>query len=221
MRLGENVPDFSAETTHGRISFHEWLGDCWGVLLSHPSDFGSSSSAEVGRVARLKHDFAERNAKVIGVSVEPQRDHNDSRAGPERNHIFGQAFPLIADPERKVSRLYGMIHPAVGDSAPVRIVFVVGPDKRLRLTHVYPQSNGRDFQEIIGVIDSLQLTAGDHLADAIEQSEPFDVARRVFDSAIHPGSLVSADGSCRRSRSAGLSMSVPRSRAVAKAEASP
>ena len=159
LQLGDEAPDFTAETTEGTVSFHEWLGDKWGVLFSHPKDFTPVCTTELGAVAKLKGEFDKRNAKVIAVSVDPV----DSHKGwiPDINETQGTTvnFPIIADPDRKVADLYGMIHPNASDTVTVRSVFVIGPDKKVKLTITYPQSTGRNFQEILRVIDSLQLTA--------------------------------------------------------------
>ena len=159
LQLGDEAPDFTAETTEGTISFHEWLGDKWGVLFSHPKDFTPVCTTELGAVAKLKGEFDKRNAKVIAISVDPV----DSHKGwvPDINETQGTTvnFPIIADPDRKVADLYGMIHPNASDTVTVRSVFVIGPDKKVKLTITYPQSTGRNFQEILRVIDSLQLTA--------------------------------------------------------------
>ena len=159
LQLGDEAPDFTAETTDGTISFHEYLGDGWGVLFSHPKDFTPVCTTELGTVAKLKADFDKRNAKVIAISVDPI----DSHKGwvPDINETQGTEvnFPIIADPERKVADLYGMIHPNAADTVTVRSVFIVGPDKKIKLMITYPQSTGRNFQEILRVLDSLQLTA--------------------------------------------------------------
>ncbi len=160
LQLGDVAPDFTADTTEGTIVFHEWLGDGWGVLFSHPKDFTPVCTTELGTVAKLKDDFAKRNAKVIAISVDPLESHE--RWVPDINETQNTTvnFPIIADPDRKVADLYGMIHPNAGDTVTVRSVFVVGPDKKVKLMITYPQSTGRNFQEILRVIDSLQLTAG-------------------------------------------------------------
>jgi alkyl hydroperoxide reductase subunit AhpC len=159
LQLGDEAPDFTAETTEGTINFHEWLGDGWGVLFSHPKDFTPVCTTELGTVAKLKGEFDKRNAKVIAISVDPI----DSHKGwvPDINETQGTTvnFPIIADPDRKVADLYGMIHPNAADTVTVRSVFIVGPDKKVKLTFTYPQSTGRNFQEILRVLDSLQLTA--------------------------------------------------------------
>jgi alkyl hydroperoxide reductase subunit AhpC len=159
LQLGDEAPDFTADTTEGTISFHEYLGDGWGVLFSHPKDFTPVCTTELGAVAKLQSEFQKRNTKVLAVSVDPI----DSHKGwvPDINDTQGTTvnFPIIADPDRKVADLYGMIHPNAADTVTVRSVFVVGPDKKVKLMITYPQSTGRNFQEILRVIDSLQLTA--------------------------------------------------------------
>ncbi len=159
LQLGDEAPDFTAETTEGTIRFHEWLGDGWGVLFSHPKDFTPVCTTELGAVAKLSDQFARRNTKVIAVSVDPIDSHNGWV--PDINDTQGTSvnFPIIADPTREVADLYGMIHPNASDTVTVRSVFVIGPDKKVKLTITYPQSTGRNFQEILRVIDSLQLTA--------------------------------------------------------------
>ena len=164
IQLGDEAPDFTADTTEGTVHFHEWLDDGWGVLFSHPKDFTPVCTTELGAVAKLKGEFEKRNAKVIAVSVDPLDNHGkwtqDIRdvTGAEVN------YPLIADPDRKVADLYGMIHPGANDTLTVRSVFVIGPDKKVKLTLTYPASTGRNFDEILRVIDSLQLTAEHRVA---------------------------------------------------------
>ena len=155
IRLGDDTPDFTAETTHGSISFHEWMEGGWGVLLSHPKDFTLFCTDDAGIIGRMKGEFVKRNVKVLGVRLEPD-ELKGSPTGIEGGRAPTPTFPMIADPERRLSHLYGMIHPIEGDAAPVRSVFLVGPDRKLKLIHVYPQSKGRDFDEILRVIDSLQ-----------------------------------------------------------------
>ena len=159
LQLGEQVPDFTAETTEGPIKFHEFLGDSWGVLFSHPRDFTPVCTTELGRVAALKPEWDKRNVKVIGLSVDPLGSHGEWAKDIEETQGHALNFPLIADPDKKVSDLYGMIHPAASDTTTVRSVFIIGPDKKLKLTLTYPASCGRNFDEILRVIDSLQLTA--------------------------------------------------------------
>jgi len=159
IQLGDVAPDFTAETTEGTINFHEWLGDGWGVLFSHPKDYTPVCTTELGAVAKLKGEFAKRNAKVIAISVDPLDSHNGWISDINDTQDTRVNFPIIADPDRKVADLYGMIHPNASDTVTVRSVFVIGPDKKVKLTLTYPQSTGRNFQEILRVIDSLQLTA--------------------------------------------------------------
>ena len=160
IRLGDEAPDFTAETTEGTIRFHDWLGDQWGVLFSHPKDFTPVCTTELGAVATLKGEFERRNTKVIGLSVDPLDAHR--RWSKDIEDVTGAApnFPMIADEDRRVSDLYDMIHPNAADTVTVRSVFVIGPDKKVKLTLTYPQSTGRSFEELLRVIDSLQLTAG-------------------------------------------------------------
>ena len=159
IRLGDIAPDFTAETTEGTIHFHQWLGDSWGVLFSHPKDFTPVCTTELGTVARLKPEFDRRNVKVIGLSVDPLDAHGRWAADIAETQGHAPNFPMIADADRKVSDLYGMIHPNASDTFTVRSVFVIGPDKKLKLSLTYPASTGRNFAEILRVIDSLQLTA--------------------------------------------------------------
>jgi thioredoxin-dependent peroxiredoxin len=159
LQLGDEAPDFTAETTEGTLDLYEYLGDGWGVLFSHPKDFTPVCTTELGVVAKLKDEFAKRNAKVLAVSVDPIESHRGWV--PDINETQGTTinFPLIADPDRKVADLYGMIHPNAADTVTVRSVFIIGPDKKVKLSINYPQSTGRNFQEILRVLDSLQLTA--------------------------------------------------------------
>jgi len=158
IRLGDIAPDFTQDSTAGPIHFHEWLGDSWGVLFSHPRDFTPVCTTELGEVARLKSEFEKRNVKVIGLSVDPLRDHNGWAADIEETQGQKLNFPLIADADRKVSLLYDMIHPNASETFTVRSVFVIAPDKKVRLMITYPASTGRNFAELLRVIDSLQLT---------------------------------------------------------------
>jgi alkyl hydroperoxide reductase subunit AhpC len=159
LQLGDEAPDFTAETTEGTVHFHEWLGDSWGVLFSHPKDFTPVCTTELGAVAKLKSEFDKRNTKVLAISVDDVEHHKQWI--PDINETQGTDvnFPIIADSDKNVANLYGMIHPNAGDTVTVRSVFVIGPDKKVKLTITYPQSTGRNFQEILRVIDSLQLTA--------------------------------------------------------------
>jgi thioredoxin-dependent peroxiredoxin len=175
LRLGDVVPDFTAETTEGPVSFHAWLGDSWGVLFSHPKNFTPVCTTELGEVARLKSEFDKRGVKVIGLSVDPLADH--ARWADDIAETQGHTlnFPLIADADRKVSDLYDMVHPNANDTLTVRSVFVVGPDKKLKLSLTYPASTGRNFEEILRVIDSLQLTAKHQVATPVNWKNGEDV----------------------------------------------
>ena len=164
IRLGDEAPDFTAETTEGTISFHEWIGDGWAVLFSHPADFTPVCTTELGLVARLKSEFDRRNVKIIALSVDPVDSHSRWIGDINETQNATVNFPLIADPDREVSNLYDMIHPNALDNLTVRSVFVIGPDKKVKLTLTYPASTGRNFDEILRVIDSLQLTAGHSVA---------------------------------------------------------
>ena len=159
IQLGDEAPDFSAETTAGPINFHEWLGDSWGVLFSHPADFTPVCTTELGAVANIAEEFKKRGVKIIALSVNSVDDHEGWIADINETQNAEVGFPLIADPERKVAQLYDMIHPNALDNMTVRSVFVIGPDKKVKLTLTYPASTGRNFDEILRVIDSLQLTA--------------------------------------------------------------
>jgi len=159
IRLGDIAPDFTAETTEGEVHFHQWLGDGWGVLFSHPADFTPVCTTELGAVAKLKSEFAKRNVKVLAVSVDPLDSHKKWIGDINETQACSMNFPIIADSDRKVATAYDMIHPNVDDKATVRSVFVIGPDKKIKLTITYPASTGRNFAEILLVIDSLQLTA--------------------------------------------------------------
>lgn len=159
IRLGDTAPDFEADTTEGHIRFHEWLGNSWGILFSHPKDFTPVCTTELGEVARLKPEFDKRNVKPIGVSVDPVEEHRRWAGDIEETQGHALNYPLIGDADRKVANLYDMIHPNASDTLTVRSVFVIGPDKKVKLTITYPASTGRNFEEILRTIDSLQLTA--------------------------------------------------------------
>ena len=159
LRLGDIAPDFTADTTTGPISFHEWLGDGWGVLFSHPKDFTPVCTTELGTIAKIKPEFDRRGVKVIGLSVDSVDSHQRWEKDIEETQGEAVNFPMIGDPDRKVAGLYDMIHPNANDTLTVRSVFVVGPDKKVKLMITYPASTGRNFEEVLRVIDSLQLTA--------------------------------------------------------------
>ncbi|MHB1509309.1 MAG: peroxiredoxin [Acidimicrobiales bacterium] len=158
LQLGDTAPDFTAETTEGEVRFHEWLGNQWGVLFSHPKDFTPVCTTELGETARLNEDFARRNTKIIGLSVDPVESHRRWEADIEETQGQRVNFPIIADPEHTVADLYGMIHPNASDTTTVRSVYLIDPNKKVRLTITYPASTGRNFNEILRVLDSLQLT---------------------------------------------------------------
>jgi Peroxiredoxin len=167
LRLGDTAPDFTAETTEGQVSFHDWLGDSWGVLFSHPKDFTPVCTTELGEAARLKPEFDKRNVKIIGLSVDPADSHQKWASDIEETQGQALNFPVIADSDRKVSDLYDMIHPNASDTFTVRSVYVVGPDKKVKLMITYPASTGRNFDELLRVIDSLQLTANYSVATPV------------------------------------------------------
>lgn len=160
IRLGEVAPDFKADTTEGVINFHEWLGNSWGVLFSHPADFTPVCTTELGAVAKLRGEFDKRNVKVLALSADPLDSHHKWIGDINETQNTVVNYPLIADPEFKIASLYDMVHPAVTDKFTVRSVFVIGPDKKVKLTITYPAATGRNFDEILRVIDSLQLTSG-------------------------------------------------------------
>jgi thioredoxin-dependent peroxiredoxin len=175
LRLGDIAPDFEANTTQGPIKFHEWLGSSWGLLFSHPADFTPVCTTELGKTALLRGDFEKRNVKVLAVSVDDIDSHH--RWIPDINEVNNTEvnFPIIADEGRKVAELYDMIHPNASEKATVRSVFVIGPDKKVKLTLTYPASTGRNFNEILRVIDSLQLTANYSVATPADWKEGEDV----------------------------------------------
>jgi alkyl hydroperoxide reductase subunit AhpC len=158
LRLGDEAPDFTAETTEGKINLYDYLGDGWGVLFSHPKDFTPVCTTELGAVAKLKPEFDKRNVKVIAVSVDDVASHKKWTGDIEETQGTKLNFPILGDADRKVSTLYGMIHPEANDTLTVRSVFVIDPKKKIRLTLTYPASTGRNFAELLRVIDSLQLT---------------------------------------------------------------
>jgi alkyl hydroperoxide reductase subunit AhpC len=175
LQLGDVAPDFEADTTEGHIRFHDWIGNGWAVLFSHPKDFTPVCTTELGAVAKRKAEFEKRGVKVIGLSVDPVTDHKKWAADIEETQGAALNFPLIGDPERKVSQLYDMIHPKANETLTVRSVFVIGPDKKIKLTITYPASTGRNFDEILRVIDSLQLTAKHSVATPVDWKSGEDV----------------------------------------------
>ncbi|MCB0649287.1 MAG: peroxiredoxin [Saprospiraceae bacterium] len=174
LRLGDIAPNFQADTTQGSIDFHEWLGDSWGLLFSHPADFTPVCTTELGKTALLKGEFEKRGVKPIAVSVDSLDSHNKWIPDIEEINGVTMNFPIIADEERNVATLYDMIHPNASEKATVRSVFVIGPDKKIKLTLTYPASTGRNFLEILRVIDSLQLTSNYSVATPADWKEGDD-----------------------------------------------
>jgi len=184
LRLGDDAPDFTAETTQGTIRFHEWIGDGWAILFSHPKDFTPVCTTELGYMAGLKAEFDKRNTKIIGLSVDSVNDHDRWSKDIEETQGYRVNYPLIGDPELKVAKLYDMIHPnATGsakertaqDNLTVRSVFVIGPDKKVKLMLTYPMSTGRNFDEVLRVLDSIQLTAKHKVATPVNWKPGEDV----------------------------------------------
>ena len=184
LRIGDQAPDFEANTTKGTINFHEWLGDSWGVLFSHPKDFTPVCTTELGYMARINPEFQKRNVKIIGLSVDPVENHAEWAADIEETQGFMPNYPMIGDIDLKVAKLYGMLPAGAGetsegrtavDNQTVRTVFVIGPDKLIKLTLSYPMSTGRNFDEILRVIDSMQLTAKHKVATPVNWTDGEDV----------------------------------------------
>ena len=175
IKLGQIAPNFTAQTSMGELNFHEWLGDSWGMLFSHPADFTPVCTTELGRTAALKGEFDKRNVKAMAVSVDGVASHIDWIKDIEATQNVEMNFPIVADEDRKVAELYDMIHPEVTDKTTVRTVFVIGPDKKVKLTLTYPPATGRNFLEIIRVIDSLQLTAYHSVATPADWKDGEDV----------------------------------------------
>lgn len=175
IRLGDTAPDFTAETTEGTISFHDWIGDSWAILFSHPADFTPVCTTELGYMARLKPEFEKRNCKIIGLSVDPLEDHLRWSEDIAETQGHAPNYPLIADADRSVAELYDMIHPKADETFTVRSVFVIGPDKKVKLTLTYPPSTGRNFDEILRALDSLQLTASHAVATPVNWRQGEDV----------------------------------------------
>jgi len=184
LRIGDTAPDFEADTTEGRIKFHDWIGDSWAVLFSHPKDFTPICTTELGYMAKIEPDFASRNVKVIGLSVDPLGQHEEWAKDIEETQGTAPNYPIISDADFNVSKLYGMLPAEVegdagertpADNQTVRNVFVIGPDKKLKLILVYPMTTGRNFDEVLRVIDSLQLTANHKVATPANWKEGEDV----------------------------------------------
>ena len=175
LRLGDIAPDFTADTTQGNLSFHEWKGDSWAVLFSHPKDFTPVCTTELGTVAKLKPEWDKRNVKPIGLSVDPVDSHKQWEGDIEETQGQAVNFPVIADPDRSVADLYDMIHPNASDTMTVRSVFIIDPANKVRLILTYPASTGRNFDELLRVIDSLQLTDGYKVATPANWTDGDDV----------------------------------------------
>lgn len=175
LRLGDVAPDFTAQSTEGEINLYSYLGDSWGVLFSHPKDFTPVCTTELGRVAKLKPEFDKRNVKVLGLSVDSVEDHHRWKGDIEETQGTALNFPLLADPTREIANLYDMIHPNANDTLTVRSVFIIGADKKIKLIITYPASTGRNFDEVLRVIDSLQLTANYQVATPVDWKDGQDV----------------------------------------------
>jgi alkyl hydroperoxide reductase subunit AhpC len=175
IRLGDTAPDFTADTTEGTIHFHEWLGDSWGILFSHPKDFTPVCTTELGAFSKAKAEFDRRNTKLIGLSVDSVESHRGWASDIEDTQGSALNFPIIGDEDHRVADLYDMIHPNASDTFTVRSVFIVGPDKKVKLTLTYPASTGRNVDEILRVLDSLQLTAGYQVSTPVNWNDGDDV----------------------------------------------
>ena len=187
LQLGDIAPDFEAETTQGKIKFHDWLGSSWGVLFSHPKDYTPVCTTELGYTAKLKPEFDKRGVKAIGLSVDALGAHEGWSKDIEETQGHAVNFPMIADADRKVSTLYGMIHPNASDTFTVRSLFIIDPNKKIRLTITYPASTGRNFDEVLRVIDSLQLTDKHKVATPVnwKQGEDVIIVPSVKDEDAH------------------------------------
>ncbi len=182
LRIGDEAPNFTADTTEGKINFHEWIGDGWAILFSHPKDFTPVCTTELGYMAKLQPEFARRNCKVMGLSIDPVDDHKRWSKDIEETQGTAPNYPMIGDADLSVAKLYDMIHPnatggkrTAADNATIRSVFVVGPDKKVKLTLTYPMSTGRNFDEVLRVLDSIQLTAKHKVATPVNWKQGEDV----------------------------------------------
>ena len=184
LKIGDTAPDFEAQTTEGEIRFHDWIGDAWCVLFSHPKDFTPVCTTELGYMAKIKPEFAQRNVKIIGLSVDPTDSHEKWALDIKEKQGFAPNYPVIGDPTLEISKLWGMLPASAGgeasnrtpaDNQTVRNVFVIGPDKKIKLILVYPMTTGRNFDEVIRVIDSLQLTAKHKVATPVNWKHGEDV----------------------------------------------
>jgi alkyl hydroperoxide reductase subunit AhpC len=175
LRLGDTAPNFKAQTTAGEVDFYDYLGDGWGILFSHPADYTPVCTTELGKTAQLHEEFRRRNTKVLAVSVDPLDKHEGWVKDINETQHTTVNFPLIADPDRTVANLYGMIHPNASENFTVRSLFIIGPDKKVKLTITYPASTGRNFHEVLRVLDSLQLTANYSVATPADWNRGEDV----------------------------------------------
>jgi alkyl hydroperoxide reductase subunit AhpC len=183
IRIGDEAPDFTSETTQGTIRFHDWIGDGWAILFSHPKDFTPVCTTELGYMARLKPEFDRRNCKILGLSIDPVGDHDRWAKDIEETQGAAVNYPLVGDPELVVAKLYDMIHPnasgatprTAADNATIRSVFVIGPDKKVKATLTYPMSTGRNFDEVLRLLDSIQLTAKQMVATPVNWKPGEDV----------------------------------------------
>jgi alkyl hydroperoxide reductase subunit AhpC len=189
LRINDTAPDFTADTTHGPISFHKWIGDGWAILFSHPKDFTPVCTTELGYMARLEPEFAKRNTKIIGLSVDPVASHGKWAADIEETQGSKVNFPMIGDPDLKIAKLYDMLPADAGDTsegrtpannATVRTVFVIGPDKKIKLMLIYPMSTGRNFDEVLRVLDSIQLTTRHKVSTPVNWKPGEDDARKQY-----------------------------------------
>jgi len=200
LQIGDSTPDFQAETTEGRIRFHDWIGDSWVVVFSHPKNFTPVCTTELGYMAKIKHEFDKRNVKIIGLSVDPVEDHSKWACDIQETQGYAPNYPIIGDPDLSISKTWGMLPAAASgdaskrtaaDNQTVRNVFVIGPDKKIKLILVYPMTTGRNFDEVLRVIDSLQLTAKHKVATPAQwrQGEDVIIAGSVSDEEarkVHP-----------------------------------
>ena len=175
LQLGDTAPDFTAETTEGKINFYDYLGDSWGILFSHPADYTPVCTTELGRTAALKKEFEKRNTKVLAVSVDPLEQHKGWTKDINETQNCNVDFPIIADEDKTVANLYGMLHPNASATTTVRSLFIIGPDKKIKLMIVYPASTGRNFNEVLRVLDSLQLTSNYSVSTPADWKEGEDV----------------------------------------------
>jgi alkyl hydroperoxide reductase subunit AhpC len=182
LRIGDEAPNFTADTTQGKIAFHQWIGDGWAILFSHPKDFTPVCTTELGYMAKLQPEFARRNCKVMGLSIDPVEDHQRWSKDIEETQGTAPNYPMVGDADLNLAKLYDMIHPnatggkrTAADNATIRSVFVVGPDKKIKLTLTYPMSTGRNFDEVLRVLDSIQLTAKHKVATPVNWKPGEDV----------------------------------------------